>query len=580
MGSPFQPGVGGCGIEYAVPLTGLPVGDDDSMPFNTAQITAHLTGLAAKSTGRHDIIVRLDQQLPVPAQFDLAEATISMNLLRLLDPPEVDRLLAAPTAAEEFPHLLGALIHEVGHADHTRFHRLPPPIAEWATVIEEPRIEKVMVDKDPANAPLLAASAARVLGEAGDAIAAMELMVLLGGRVLAGVFPAARAKDALGRASEHLAVGDADRVLELTGRGVELDDDDLAGLVEVADALHQIAARYSTTGRPSGAVVDVVDSSAGDEQEPESEADPGSRDEDVADRIGSFPPPQPGSEPRPAAAMPPRDRPGYIGRNARFMSSTLNAESAADWFSVTTLPAPESEGRAATPADHRRVHQLGSWLSGQHTPAQVATRTATAAPPGRLHMSELVRATAQHDLGLPVTATPWTRQRTREAPTAAMDVGLIVDRSDSMGPHMEAVAETAWTLAQALARPVGRAQTWVFSDIANTLPVADVDQIVVPHAHGGTIALLPAIEDYARWTPSRDRARVCLILSDGALYGDPVRDVLARLAADGVVVAGLAPTADGAAALADHLPETAPISVLGADLLDQVAGVLAAHTRH
>lgn len=147
------------------------------MFIDTCQVAAHLTRFAAQHCARGDVVVRVDLQLPGPAQFDHATAQITVNPQLILNPIEWGMLADDPSKATSFGRLAGALVHEVGHADHTRRRQLPAELEPWAALLEEPRIEAAMLAGDPDLRLLLAESAAAaVMGEprAGHAVDAIE----------------------------------------------------------------------------------------------------------------------------------------------------------------------------------------------------------------------------------------------------------------------------------------------------------------------------------------------------------------------------------------------------------------------
>lgn len=550
------------------------------MPNHASAIAAHLSEFAAVHSRRRDVIVRVDNTLNGRAQFDRSTAQITVNLNRILDPGERTQLQATPAHAIEYTALVGVLVHEIGHADHTPRRALPAHLERWAAVLEEARIERIMLERNPDWQTPLAASAAAVTRHprSGDTIGAIELLALLGGRTHARVFPAAKTAAPLEQAAQFLDSHDAQKVLEIAAAAADLADTGHEAMAQLAGRLYEIVVQYSTAGAAATDLLGHVAAGGSTDQPDTAQAQRTSSSNDEHHTRSAGETTGPGEGSGPLRSPTPKHSGGNanvsVVRNPGFYSGSLGAGRARDWFTVTTLPASQSSTRPASALDHQKVRRLGSWLAGQYTPAEVTGTITAAAPPGSARMAELVRATAQHDLGLQVTAAPWRRRRTREQPTTPVDLGLIVDRSTSMAEHLAAAADTAWTLTQALTGTVGRAQTWVFGDRAHTLPAADRTRIITPVPAGTTLALLPAVLDYARWSRPNGAARMLVVLSDGGLQGDPVRQELERLTEQGVSVIGLAPTTGSVAALAHHLPAEASVTALGSDLLAQITGML------
>ncbi|MFC0313566.1 hypothetical protein ACFQNE_03120 [Gordonia phosphorivorans] len=525
-------------------------------------LAAQLTELAAHHSDRGDLIVRVDNDLDGYAQFDRRTAQISVNVNQLVGDGPAANLYEGSVAPAQYPALLGALAHEAGHADYTRPRRMPAAVEPWAALLEEPRMERRVLERNPELRTVLAASAATVLGESltANPIAAMELLILLGGRALTGVFPTSLVRAPLQRALTALRDADRSRVQQIVGRAVALADDDLDALQDCAQELAQIAATYDQDAAPRTAPGHAAPTS-------EDNDDRSNQDEAAA----ADPEPVTGDHPDEVVQKFP---PAYIGADPKFLSAALPNIAATDWYTVTALDQNQSTVREATAADYQAVRKIGSWVAGHHHDATVTTTVAAASPPGALRMAELVRASAQQELGLAVTALPWRRRRTLITPTVPVDVGMIVDRSHSMTSFMPAIADATWVLHHALTAGTGRSQSWVFAERAHILPATSPSHILTPTAEGTTIAMLPALLDYRRWARPHGSARLLVVISDGGLYGDPVREELARLHDEGVMVVGLAPGPQFTAALANHLPDRAPIGVVGADLLGQLAELI------
>lgn len=75
-------------------------------------------------------------------------------------------------------------------------------------------------------------------------------------------------------------------------------------------------------------------------------------------------------------------------------------------------------------------------------------------PPGRLHVGEAIRGEVQESRGQVVTAKPWKRSKHRNAETRRVRVGVMVDASGSMAPHVRDFSSAAWSIISAV-RDIG-----------------------------------------------------------------------------------------------------------------------------
>lgn len=553
----------------------------DAMTASLAELTADMTRLVGALIPRRDVIVRLNPELAVDGQFDAATAQIAINMDRVCTPTTLAELRAGTITIADVSRLVGVLAHEAGHAQHTPIRRLPPHLINWVDLLEEPRIEAALCRQHPLLREHLAESARHAT--AGTPIAAVtiiEAMILVGGRVHAGVFTAADAAHIRDAAGEALDPFDVDAIDAIVASAVDTGDDDYAGLLRLAERLSGIAAKYGSGGRAGTTVdhitgreavdPDVDPADAGDGEDPDL-TDGGTTTEVPDDDGGNCDSdPLDGTTHAAPASAPQEVPPAYVEGDPTFFSTTLGTARPDDWFTVRALPPTSRAHRSVTAVERTQVRALQSWLAGHHTEAPVADTSPSQTPRGRLNTRELIRATAQQQMGVPVTATPWSRRRIVERPAEPIELGIIADRSQSMSRHLEHVASAAWVLQQSIGAERGRARSWVFGTEAHILPAHDRDRIAIPAVDSHTLALLPAVSDYRRWVRPDHAAKVLIIISDGALYGDPVRDQLALLADSGVVIIGVTPRPTAVAALANHLPKGSPIEVLGPNLITQI----------
>lgn len=472
----------------------------------TPQIAACLTGFVQPFLTRDDVVVRVDDTIDDIAHFDRRNAQIAIKLAAVVGAQraaEADVLLTNQ-------RLIGVLAHEIGHADHTPERRIDPEIAEWAALLEEPRIERIIAADFPdLREPLTVSAAATVLPArvrtVGDALAAF---ILLGGRVAAGILDETAVAEALAAARSTLPAVDATRVQNLIAIAVAAPDLDRT-VVECAEQIAAIARAYQA--RPPQPTCRT--SNAGD--------------------VRAAPEPLRGAGSRSSAPL----------GEAYIRDATADERA-----SVRHISAGRAE-RAAVDARH--------------------SKRGTGAPPGSARMAELVRADAQASLGLTRTAMPW-RRRHPTAEDGSIELGLILDCSSSMASQRDAAASAAWVLRHAITDGLGRTCTWTFADHAGELPVEDPDRIVVPAVGPSTTALTEAIDHYQSWTAGHQQ-RMLVIVSDGALAGASPTAQLMRLQSEGVSVIGLVPDLEARLQLTEHLPDGAIVEILVDNLLDRLA---------
>lgn len=481
----------------------------------TAATAAALTTMAAALTCRRDLVVHcVDEVDAPPGHFQLSTASVTINAAAFTN---MD--LASP-------RLRGVLLHEIGHAEHTPRRGVPARLAGWVDCLEEPRIERAMLTAHPDAPEWLQASAvmATPTQVPRDAAEAAEALILTFGRIAAGVVAADFADDLITSCADRFTAPDMCHLEAAIAAATTVADTDLDSLLTHA-----------------ATIADIVDRTMGGNNIPPPGGHGHSHTQPLDDDHSS-PPPHPPADTGPEAGM-------QSNRGATTGPADEHTAMVSPIGTISTTLRPPTNDEV------RQAIHIGSWMTGPITPRSVVRGRAVASPPGRLHMPELLRAHAQLDMGLQVTARPWTRPHVEDMPTTPIEVGVIVDRSHSMRHHLDHVAGVAWIISQALtASGRGRSCLWGFSDFAEIIPTNDMHSVVVPDEGRGSSALPFALADYVKWSSSQpNTARTLAIISDGALQGRAIDTDIDHIASTGVRVVWCTPTG--------HAPTLLPASV-------------------
>ena len=518
--------------------------------MNTADdlaAAATLTWWATDFTHRDDLIVTVGFDDEHPGRYIFDEARIHIDLSRFdIDPSQT---LCGSSWVHAHPEVLGVVVHEIGHADHTPRRRVPPSLRAWVDLLEEPRVERAMVDAYPETVGWLAASARRalVVREAHAPADAVAALILSLGRVHAGVLDDGDIVDLVAIVERALPPTIRAEVFDVIATAVHFKDQQLTDILAAAARIVALL---------EGVGADTDPAAVADHQATTRAEDGGGPNDSTS--LGEN-----ASTDPPGGTM-------VAGGSAGIDNGVDNAHR----MSVTAVAAVTSSSRAPSQEERIMVSRIGSWLRGNDTEAVVRRSRPRSRPTGHLRMQSLMRAQSQHDLGLSQTATPWIRTQTRHDQTASVELAVIIDRSKSMEPQLDRVAGTTWVIGQSLTPGLGRSCTWVFSEFAEVLPQNHSDRVTVPTASGGSTALAAALKDYQIWsTPGA--AKVLAIISDGALRGDAVQPMLAAIAATGTRIIWFTPTSSTMRLPSFHAPAGTPIVALDdVDLAQELGSYL------
>jgi hypothetical protein len=396
-----------------------------------------------------------------PACFYPARALIEVDGNHLkVDPTTIQPEVISDRA--RYAATWGALTHECGHARHTAWQPppgTPPGIVAAALLLEEPRMEAAQVARRPDDRHWLRACARDIVATDlhlfTDPAHAPKLTrtdaahtaALLLGRADAGILthtevaPVARVvEDVLGsdtldqlRALWRTALGTADHdgeaMLELGRQWCEIVGTDPHNLPPIPGSSPDATGEPGESGAPSesgvpsplaGAIEAVL--------------------ADVAANVARETAPE---DPATCAAAAQADE--KVARETAKRTSRGVFTSAGTRTGKTALAGT----RPPTPEERTAARVLGRALNTAGVRDQVAVKTSSVMPPGRLRMRGALAADAQRAAGAVPTAEPFTRTTRTPVPCPPLRLGVACDVSGSMSWARAHVASAAWILAHA-----------------------------------------------------------------------------------------------------------------------------------
>lgn len=187
------------------------------------------------------------------------------------------------------------------------------------------------------------------------------------------------------------------------------------------------------------------------------------------------------------------------------------------------------------PHHHNQVAVTARVLENMVIPGITKVNVAAQLPPGRLRTREAVRASAERDNGLMVTARPWRGTKRTHSHSRPIVLGVATDVSGSMRWAERAVAEFAYIWSNAGRRVGARTAAVTFGDSVQRVvkPGEILDKIWTRPANGGTEQAdkaLAALDGVLKFSHIDGAAKVLIIVSDGYLVRINENDrVLARL---------------------------------------------------
>jgi hypothetical protein len=498
------------------------------------RVSAEMGEWLRGETGSEDLLAEVEPGagLGHPAVHRPENRTVEVNPDRCapgVDPADID--MGSEEGRLRHPALAGAGCHEGSHEQFTLWKLDQSPekraVVQAALLLEESAAERDRVRTVPGSRVLLRASFEHIviggLESVGGVGHAAQLAALIHGRVDAGIL----GEDEMAPAIEVLRgiVGDRYDQLREVWLGVH------------ALPVRDDAAVMEAFGRQW---LDILGDDAAGE-------DPG---EDGVILCGS--PSGGDSDGDPDGGREAAER---IGRAARVVAEKAAEEAAEERSSVRAKAAARSAKQAAKQAAEQRkaagevfreVRFVGhGWgrgdegLSGEREPLpvelqqanelarrlaraqfreRVATRTASALPPGRLIPQAAVRRSAERSMGLMSTAEPWRQTVRRHAEEPPITVAIGCDISGSMADVVGHVASAAWMIARAVHRNDGTTATVAYGE--------RVHAVIRPGEAPRKVRMFNADGGWENWTAALD-------VMNGSVFADARGVRLAVFVSDG-----------------------------------------------
>ncbi|OXM57059.1 hypothetical protein CFP71_10005 [Amycolatopsis thailandensis] len=505
--------------------------------------------------GRNDLIVSVEWDAgpaTPPAWFTFAKAEVSLNgpvALAGAEPSQINPL--TPAGRRRHPVIVGLLCHEAAHAHSTHWEHgfdgdIPVVVARAAVLLEDPRIERRQLQRRPGDQLYLRAASqllilpdAESCTEAAGRWHAAQAALLTAGRVDAGVLDKNDVRKVVELCLNALGRTDFNRLRALWRDALDLDDGDVAGLLDIAAQWVEVVgvedpadapAPACATGLPEGHPAapgqdgDDEPEGSGDDRETPASGTAGAAADalarafrDAMDKSGERGAAQAAADLDDDADQ---DQPSTSGEDSRERAA---AERAADevfhGYIVTGGRDPRAKTRQPTPSERDLARRTAQALRRAQFRERSRTVIASAVPPGRLSGREAMLGAAQRARKMPVTARPFRQVVQRETPEPPLTVGIAVDISGSMSWATTALASTAWLVAHAVDDVGGNSATVAFGERVTAItkpgvPPTVVQEFVADDGHERFADAMQALDGGLRLT-SGAGARLVFVVSDG-----------------------------------------------------------------
>ena len=503
-------------------------GTDDTWAAWDDAWTRHIP----KLTGRRDLTV-----VVAPGAGGGAPAIYYPSLKRI----EVDaKYVGSPDVADprraahkqQVPTAYGLLVHEAGHATHSRWHTppgTPPVVANVADLLEESRAEGRHRQRRRGDRKWLRHVVTTLINTddapVDDPWHAGQLAGLLLARVDARILTARDVRPARAAVTAVLGRKRLTQLREVWKAAHQVDDTDAHAMIELAWRWCAIL----------------------------------------------------GIDPHQQPKVPAADPGVFAGQLAAAITDYL---AAAAGLTPTEYLARQLAGRHAapaswtrrdpTPAEQQAARHLAARLRQARTRTPEPGRRPTAIPPGRLRTRHAITAAAQRDAGTIPTATPWQRRATLPPHKPTLHLAVLVDVSGSMDTYAKAMSSAGWLLAHAAHRNAAVTATIAFGGAVTLLvpPRTRPVKVLEMGTGGGTATFTDAIKlaDHLLGLRHRSTLRMLAVVSDGELSDiDPAQKLISTLHRAGCPVLWLHPAGLSGHTFADTTTVTVadPVEAVG-----------------
>lgn len=509
-------------------LSHAAVGPGGTVPDEWLPVSAAVSRWSRAVAGRGDIVAAVAPGAAAgtgaPAAFfpTLAELHIdaSVCLPPGTRPGTVD--IEDPLWRLENLRFTGPVLHEAGHARHTRWTPgllvaagAGPGAVTAVELLEEPRVERLIGALRREHALLLRGSAVDfVLSEhepAADRAGAAAAAALLLARADAGIIGHGDVAAVRSEVLKVLGPSDLGELERLWQRFIMLGDRDIPGMVAVGQAWADVVGPSSSEASTDPGTLAAAIGTAAVRADA---AVVGKRGELRSKR----------SQERAAAAAERRAQ----GRQQRRKAFDPGGSGSSEHES--TAP-PES--RPATRQEHRAATALAELLTRAADPEGSVERFDRPLPPGRMNARAAMQEEALRAVGDDREVDLFSGTVRVPGPQARLTVAMMSDVSGSMRPGAEAMASCRWVVA--------RAATAVGGTVAEVLFGNRARGILRAHRITGTVDVHPCLDGtedfkdgFLAVTAETELleatgARLLVIASD-AKYGRAVQAEYARTA--------------------------------------------------
>ncbi len=434
---------------------------------------------------------------------------------------------------QHVPTAYGLLVHEAGHAAHSRWHApagTPPVVADVADLLEESRAEHRQRIRRRGDRRWLRHAVTALLhpddAPVDDPWHAGQVAGLLLARVDARIITSKDARAARTAVTAVLGRQRLRQLREIWRAAHTVDDTDANTMIELAWQWCRILGT-DPTRHPRTPT-----------------ADPGV----FAGQL--------------AAALT-----DYLAAAAGLTPAEYTARHIA---SRHAAPARWTR-RDPTPDEHRAARHLAAQLRQARTRAPEPATRPSAIPPGRLRTRAAITAEAQIAAGTIPTAAPWQRRAHLPPHKPTLHLAVLVDVSGSMHTYAKPMSAAGWILAHAARRGEATTTTIAFGDTVTLLvpPGQRPTQVLEMAAWDSTENFVDAVKlaDKLLGLRHHTTLRMLAVVSDGILVkdSDAAQRLITTLHRSGCAVLWLRPANLPGHAFADTTTVTVadPVEAIG-----------------
>ncbi|MQA73754.1 MAG: hypothetical protein GEU88_05315 [Solirubrobacterales bacterium] len=509
---------------------------------------------------------------PAPGCCYLESGTILLDGELIREPAALGEIVAPPALRADLAVLAGVLLHECGHANHSRLEvnarAHEEGVAEEAKLLEEPRMETRFCDRHPIAKRFVRAAVRRInvehLPEPGTPLTrahAAHIGVVLGGRERAGTLPEELRERVWALVEAGVGADDATKLGELVPRACEIADGDAEAMVAAARELRELVGADSEAALPealAGALRELIEATLEAAGAKAAGAIAGEGDGELED--GELAEAREALE-RLAGRV--RDEVSEAKEREERRRNRGHGRGRGAGFGARPGSPPGPAERAAARAMERELRRVKARRT-----AREGSRV-----PGRFAARRAMRVEADRARGVVRLPEPYVRRVEVKASLWAPEVAVAIDTSGSMAVHCDELARVVWVAAKAIRAIGGRLAVLGFGDRGEVILAAGDRLASVPEfsCRGGTerFDLAAALI----WTElrfsDRRRPRLLVIVSDGVWvsHADASEAELRRIREAGVATVHVGiggPPVEHGAARAGSIPDPAALGeILG-----------------